>query len=70
MEKGVKFIKIQLLFHYITLFLIIISILYPYLLITKEGRADLTAPASLQPIRCRQLLSHGLRPRRVSNLDA
>jgi len=39
-------------------------------LFKKEGSADLTTPASLQPIRCRQLLSHVLLPRRGSNLDA
>jgi hypothetical protein len=34
------------------------------------GRADLTASASLQPIRSRSLQLHGLLPRRYRNLDS
>jgi hypothetical protein len=35
-----------------------------------SGRADLTASASLQPIRGSLLQLHGLRPCRYSNLDS
>jgi hypothetical protein len=35
-----------------------------------SGRADLTASASLQPIRSSSLQLHGLRPCRYSNLDS
>jgi hypothetical protein len=34
------------------------------------GRADLTASASLQPIRSSSLQLHGLRPCRYGNLDS
>jgi hypothetical protein len=34
------------------------------------GRADLTASASLHPIRSSSLQLHGLRPRRYSNLGS